>query len=156
MTENHGGWYYEMQTLGYNYRLTDFQAALANSQLKRAEAGLKRRNEIARKYNKAFAGCKIKTPYVAENVFHAYHLYIIQTEERKNLYDYLRENKIFSQVLYIPVHTMPYYKELGFKKGDYPVAENFYEKCLALPMFPSLTDEEQDWVIEKVMEFISK
>lgn len=154
LLEHHGGWYYEMQTLGYNYRLTDFQAALANSQLKRAKAGLQRRNEIAQKYNAAFRDSNIEAPKVVENVFHAYHLYVIRTKNRKELYDYLRENNIFSQVLYIPVHTMPYYQKLGFKKGDYPVAEQFYEGCLALPMFPTLTEEEQDWVIDKVLEFI--
>ena len=154
LIENHGGWYYEMQTLGYNYRITDFQAALGNSQLKRADAGLKRRNEIAKKYNQAFQNTSIKTPQSPENGYHAYHLYVIQVENRKELYDYLRENNIYSQILYIPVHTMPYYKKLGFKTGDYPVAEKYYEHCLALPMYPTLTEEEQDWVIEKVLEFI--
>ena len=154
LTENHGGWYYEMQTLGYNYRITDFQAALGNSQLKRADIGLNRRNEIAEKYNQAFQNTSIKTPQSPKNGYHAYHLYVIQIENRKELYDYLRENNIYSQILYIPVHTMPYYKKLGFKKGDYPVAEKYYEHCLALPMFPTLTEEEQNWIISKVLEFI--
>ena len=154
LIENHGGWYYEMQTLGYNYRITDFQAALGNSQLKRADTGLKRRNEIAEKYNKAFQNASIRTPQFPENGYHAYHLYVIQVENRKGLYNYLKENNIYSQILYIPVHTMPYYKKLGFKKGDYPVAEKYYEHCLALPMFPTLTKEEQDWVIEKVLCYI--
>ena len=83
-------------------------------------------------------------------------LYIIQLEQRKGLYDFLRENKIFAQVLYVPAHTMPYYRKFGWKKGDMPVAEDYYEHCLALPMFPSLTNEEQEYVIQKVLEFVNK
>ena len=155
LEKNDGGWYYEMQELGYNYRITEMQAALGISQLKRLDWSIERRNEIARKYDEAFAGTIVKTPFRAENITHAFHLYIIQVpaEERKGLYDFLRANKIFSQVLYIPAHTMPYYRQFGWKEGDMPVAEEYYKHCLALPMFPSLTDEEQDWVIAKVKEY---
>ena len=156
LTRHDGGWYYEMQELGYNYRITDFQAALGISQLKRLNWSIQRRQEIAERYNKAFMGTCIKTPVVASNVSHAYHLYIIQLEQRKGLYDFLRENEIFAQVLYVPVHTMPYYRKFGWKKGDMPVAEDYYEHCLALPMFPSLTNEEQEYVIQKVLEFVNK
>ena len=156
LQENHGGWYYEMQELGYNYRITEFQAALGISQLKRLDWSIERRNEIAKKYDAAFANTSILTPFRADNITHAFHLYIIQVDKRKELYDFLRLNNIFSQVLYIPAHTMPYYKQLGWKQGDMPVAEDYYSKCLALPMFPSLTEEEQEWVIENVLEFISK
>lgn len=156
LNENHGGWYYEMQELGYNYRITEFQAALGISQLKRLDWSISRRNEIAKKYDEAFAGTSIRTPFRAKNVLHAFHLYIIQVDNRKELYDYLRANNIFSQVLYIPAHTMPYYKQYGWKLGDMPIAEEYYSKCLALPMFPTLTDEEQSWVIGKVVEFIRK
>lgn len=156
LTQNDGGWYYEMQDLGYNYRITDFQAALGISQLKRLDWSIQRRNEIACMYDEAFKGTPIKTPYRAENITHAFHLYIIQVDadKRKGLYDYLRANKIFAQVLYIPAHTMPYYRQFGWKKGDMPNAEDYYSKCLALPMYPTLTDEEQDYVIKKVKEFI--
>lgn len=155
LEKNDGGWYYEMQELGYNYRITEMQAALGISQLKRLDWSIERRNEIARKYDEAFAGTIVKTPFRAENITHAFHLYIIQVpaEERKGLYDFLRSNKIFSQVLYIPAHTMPYYRQFGWKEGDMPVAEEYYKHCLALPMFPSLTDEELDWVIAKVKEY---
>ena len=156
LQENHGGWYYEMQELGYNYRITEFQAALGISQLKRLNWSIERRHEIAKKYDTAFADTSIRTPFRAENITHAFHLYIIQVEKRKELYDFLRQNNIFSQVLYIPAHTMPYYKQFGWKQGDMPVAEEYYSKCLALPMYPSLTEEEQDWVIAKVKEFICK
>lgn len=144
-----------MQELGYNYRMTDFQAALGISQLRRANAGLARRQQIAARYNAAFAEVKgIKTPFVAQGVYHAYHLYIIQVEDRKGVYDYLRANKIYAQVHYVPLHLMPYYRQLGWKEGDCPVAEEYYRHCLSLPMFPILTDEEQEYVIEKVMEFL--
>lgn len=156
LTQNDGGWYYEMQDLGYNYRITDFQAALGISQLKRLDWSIQRRNEIAQRYDEAFKGTSVKTPYRAENITHAFHLYIIQVDadKRKGLYDYLRANKIFAQVLYIPAHTMPYYKQLGWKAGDMPVAEEYYRHCLALPMYPTLTDEEQEYVIEKVKEYM--
>ncbi|MCT4614481.1 MAG: UDP-4-amino-4,6-dideoxy-N-acetyl-beta-L-altrosamine transaminase [Marinifilaceae bacterium] len=155
LEENHGGWYYEMHELGYNYRLSDIQAALGVSQLKKAEKNITIRNAIAQKYDKAFANhSKIKTPHRDDNIEHAFHLYIIQIENRKGLFDYLRVHNIFSQVLYIPAHYMPYYKKQGWKKGDFPIAEAYYEKCLALPMFPTLRDEEQEYVIEKVLEFL--
>jgi len=152
-TENHGGWYYEMHDLGFNYRLTDLQAALGISQLARAEEGLKRRREIAQRYNQAFSDSCIKVIYPKENFYHAYHLYVIQVANRLELYNYLRSKKIFSQVHYIPVHLMPYYKKLGWKKGDFPNAESYYEKCLSLPMYPTLSDEEQEFVIRTVLEF---
>lgn len=157
LEENHGGWYYEMQELGFNYRITDFQAALGISQLRRADAGLDRRQQIARTYNEAFAPISgIRTPYVAENIYHAYHLYIIQVADRLGLYNYLHENKIYAQVHYVPLHLMPYYRQLGNKKGDLPVVEAYYEHCLSLPMYPTLTDEEQQYVIEKVIEFVTQ
>lgn len=152
--ENHGGWYYEMQELGYNYRLTDFQAALGISQLHRAGEGLQRRKAIAKKYFEAFRNYPMITGQSGIIEGHAYHLYIIETENRKGLYEYLRQHNIFSQVHYIPIHLMPYYKTLGWKEGDLPVAENYYRKCLSLPMFPALTDEEQEFVIQKVFAFL--
>lgn len=155
LTENHGGWYYEMQELGFNYRITDFQAALGISQLKRANAGLKKRQEIAKKYTEAFSGLPgIKTPYISDNVHHAFHLYVIQVVDRLGLYNYLHDNNIYAQVHYVPLHLMPYYKQLGNNKGDLPVVEDYYEHCLSLPMFPTLTSEEQDYVIEKVLSFV--
>lgn len=151
LIENHGGWYYEMQELGYNYRLTDFQAALGTSQLKRANEGLDTRKKIAKKYDLAFAQAGIETlkPHADEG--HAYHLYIILVNNRKEVYDFLRSKNIFAQVHYIPVHTLPYYRSLGFKKGDLPEAEHYYERCLSIPMYPTLTEEEQDFVIQSIV-----
>lgn len=157
LTENHGGWYYEMQDLGYNYRIPDILAALGISQLSRADEMMQKRQEIAKRYDKAFRNTKVCFfQYSKDSFFHAYHLYVIQVEDRKGLYDYLRENNIFAQVHYIPVHTMPYYQSLGYKKGDFPNAENYYESCLSIPMYPTLTEEEQNFVIEKIIEFTEK
>ncbi len=153
LQENHGNWYYEMQTLGYNYRLPDLNCALGLSQLTRAEAGIEKRLQIAEKYNQALENSPFQLITVPEDKGHAYHLYIIQTDKRKELYDYLRVNGIYAQIHYIPVHTMPYYKNKGWKKGMLPNAEKYYEKCLSLPMFPSLTNEEQEFVIEHLNLF---
>lgn len=154
LQENHEGWYHEMQELGYNYRLSDIQAALGVSQLKRADAGLKKRKEIAQQYDKAFKNISgIQTP--TYNDGHAFHLYVIQVKDRLGLYNHLRRNNIFTQVHYIPAHTMPYYQALGHKKGDLPLAEKYYEHCLSLPMYPTLEKEEQSFVIEKIQQFIN-
>ncbi len=152
MHENHGGWYYEMQTLGYNYRLPDMNAALGISQLQQASHGIERRKSIAKKYDNAFAGTNITPLAPSNDVSHAYHLYVVKINNRKNVYDKLREKGIFAQVHYIPVHTLPYYQSLGFKKGDYPNAEAYYDLCLSLPMFPTLKDEEVDYVIKSLIE----
>ena len=155
--KNDGGWYYEMQDLGYNYRLTDFQAALGVSQLKRASSNLAKRQEIARRYNAAFAEIDgIRTPFLSPSAYHAYHLYVIQVADRLGLYNYLREHKIYAQVHYVPLHLMPYYSQFGYRKGDFPVVEDYYEHCLSLPMFPTLSEEEQQYVIKKVLEFVTK
>ena len=157
MDEYHGRWYYEMQELGYNYRMTEFQAALGISQLKRANEGLKRRQEIAQRYNEAFQNIKqIETPKVQIGFFHASHLYVIQVDERKYLYEQLQKQNIFPQIHYIPVHLMPYYKQFGWKHGDMPIAEDFYEHCLSLPMYPTLTCEEQDYVINCTLQSLKK
>jgi len=152
-----GGWYYEMQDLGFNYRLTDFQAALGVSQLTRADKGLVRRHEIARRYDDAFRNIpEIKTPYRAADIYHAFHLYIIQVPDRKGLYDFLHESGVYAQVHYVPLHLMPYYRQFGNKEGDLPVVEEYYRHCLSLPMFPTLTNEEQQYVIDKVIEFVTQ
>jgi UDP-4-amino-4,6-dideoxy-N-acetyl-beta-L-altrosamine transaminase len=148
-----GGWYYEMQDLGYNYRITDVQCALGTSQLKRAPQGLLRRNELADRYRRAFTGTSVRCQKVNDESYHAYHLFVIQIADRKGLYEHLRKHHIYAQVHYIPVHLMPYYQQLGWKAGDFPEAEKYYQHCLSLPMYPTLTNEEQDFVISKVLEF---
>ncbi|MFT6246484.1 MAG: UDP-4-amino-4,6-dideoxy-N-acetyl-beta-L-altrosamine transaminase [Salibacteraceae bacterium] len=153
MAENHGGWFYEMQELGFNYRLTDIQAALGISQLSRNDQSVVKRNEIALKYRDAFQG-KVKFQTSVDGAQNAYHLFVIEVDNRKKFYDILRENGIFSQIHYIPVHTLPYYQKIGYQEASLSNAEAYYEKCISLPMFPTLTSEEQDFVIEKVLQNI--
>ncbi len=155
-------WYYEMQELGFNYRLTDFQAALGMSQLDRAAEGIKRRHEIARKYVDAFKDVPEITdkngvePFGKIDEGHAYHLYVIEVEKRKELHTYLREKNIWAQIHYVPVHLMPYYRQFGWKEGDMPYAESYYKRCISLPIFPTLKVEEQDYVISCIKEFFGK
>ena len=143
----------EMQTLGYNYRLTDFQAALGLSQLKRADSGLERRKEIAEVYFEAF---KDKTFIKGQSGVvegHAYHLYVIEVEDRLGLYNHLRTRGIFAQIHYIPCHLMPYYQQYGWKEGDMPFSEAYYSKCISLPMYPTLWGSELEFVIETIINF---
>lgn len=149
------GWYMEMQALGFNYRLTDFQAALGTSQLKRAEEGLVKRIGIATLYNEAFKTKSFVKGQSGVVEGHAYHLYVIEVEDRLGLYNYLRENKIFAQIHYIPCHLMPYYKQFGWKEKDMPNAEEYYKNCISLPMYPTLTNDEQKFVIEKIISYYS-
>jgi len=148
---SHGGWYHEMQILGYNYRISDINCALGLSQLTRADAGIKRRRVIADYYNKHLSSSLV-TPYVAPGTSHAYHLYVVQTPRRKELYDFLREHKIFCQVHYLPVYRHPYWEKLGNWRPC-PEAEKFYDHCLSLPVYPSMTDAQLEYVVEKVNEF---
>lgn len=154
---NYPLWYMEMQELGYNYRITDFQAALGYSQLERADIGLKRRVEIAEKYYNAF---KDNLNIIGQSGIvegHAYHLYIIEVEDRLNLYNYLRQNLIYAQVHYFPIHLMPYYRN-NFSNYESKLlhSESYYERCLSLPMYPTLTHSEQDFIIEKILKFYEK
>jgi dTDP-4-amino-4,6-dideoxygalactose transaminase len=153
MQFNHGIWYYEMQELGYNYRMTDIQAALGISQLKRAKAGIERRREISAIYQKAFAGEKFVKHQIGSVDGHAFHLFVAEFENRDELIQHLRKNNIYAQVHYIPVHMMPYYRQFGWKEGDMPVAENYYKHCLSLPVYPTLSNEEQLFVIQTIKEF---
>lgn len=163
---NYPNWYMEMQILGYNYRITDFQAALGLSQLKRADEGLQRRREIASIYAEAFKNI----PQITDRNFeavnsspltanrshqngHAYHLYVLEVENRLGLYNYLREHQIFAQIHYIPTHLMPYYRQFGWKEGDIPKAESYYAKCISLPMYPTISDDELHYVIERIISF---
>ena len=153
MEENHGNWYYEMIELGFNYRLTDFQSALGITQLAKNEKGIERRNEISANYKKAFEG-KIKFQDLPAGNYNAHHLFIIEVEHRKELYDFLHSKGILAQIHYVPVHTMPYYKNIGYSEADLSNAETYYSRCISLPMYPTLSDKEQSYVINKILEFI--
>lgn len=162
LTKNPGPWYYEMQSLGFNYRMTDMQAALGYSQLQKLNFFKKRRREIVAVYNKAFAGMQhLKTPVEPENVSSCFHLYAVQIDfsalgkSRTQVMQELRDKGIGTQVHYIPVHTQPFYKNtFGCKEGDYPVAEKYYEQELSLPLYPGLSDEDVENVIKAVKEVV--
>lgn len=156
LSENHGSWYYEMHELGYNYRMTDIQAALGVQQLKKNDEWVKRRRELVQQYDSAFTEIVQLTPQQHPDINggYSYHLYIIQCEKRAELYQYLKENEVNTQVHYIPIHLQPYYKEkYGYGNGDFPVAEKYYDRALSLPLYPTLTDSEQEKVILLVKKF---
>ncbi|MFM1770999.1 MAG: UDP-4-amino-4,6-dideoxy-N-acetyl-beta-L-altrosamine transaminase [Bacteroidota bacterium] len=155
-SESFPGWYMEMHSLGFNYRLTDFQAALGISQLKRADEGLLQRKRIAGIYASAFENSEFIKSQSGLLEGHAYHLYVIEVNDRLGLYNYLRENKILAQVHYIPCHLMPYYRGLGWKEGDCSNAELYYRNCISLPMYSSLTADQQTYIIQKVKEYYKK
>jgi UDP-4-amino-4,6-dideoxy-N-acetyl-beta-L-altrosamine transaminase len=152
LQEDHGGWYYEMQELGYNYRLSDIHCALGLSQMPRAAANLSRRRELAKRYDELLTEeLPLIKPRLVEG--HAWHLYTIQAERRKELFDFLRSRQIYCQIHYIPVHYQPSYQELGWKKGDFPEMEAYYDRCLTLPLFPDLTNAQQEFVVDCIREF---
>ena len=160
--EAQGSWFYEMVDLGYNYRITDFQCALGMSQLQKLPRWLERRQEIARQYDEAFAGIKEIRPLAVEaEVRHAYHLYVIRVNkdgpgfDRKTFFQALRSRGIGVNVHYIPVHLHPFYqKRFGTGPGLCPVAESVYEQVLSLPMYPAMTDEDINMVINTVRSSI--
>jgi UDP-4-amino-4,6-dideoxy-N-acetyl-beta-L-altrosamine transaminase len=150
--KNEGPFYYEQQQLGFNYRLTDIQAALGISQLARLPDFITTRKGIAAQYDEALTDLPLILPYQQTNTQSAWHLYVIQliknvTITRKELICRLRDMGIFAQVHYIPIHLQPYYQGLGFKKGDFPVCEDYYQGTVSLPIFPDLTKQDQQTVI---------
>ncbi|MVN75386.1 UDP-4-amino-4,6-dideoxy-N-acetyl-beta-L-altrosamine transaminase [Hymenobacter sp. HMF4947] len=155
LRQDEGGWYMEMQELGYNYRISDILCALGSSQLARADEGLARRRALAAAYDAAFASLPGVGILAPGQPGHAYHLYVVLVENRRELYEFLRTKNILAQVHYVPVHRMPYYEKLGWRAGDFPHAEAYYARCLSLPLYPTLTDEEQAYVIDCVREFLA-
>jgi UDP-4-amino-4,6-dideoxy-N-acetyl-beta-L-altrosamine transaminase len=155
-----GAWYYQQIDLGYNYRLTDLQAALGVSQMARLDAFVARRHQLVARYHHGFADLPLILPYEAAEAFSAYHLYVIQlklneiSKTRTQVFNQLRAANILVNVHYIPVHTQPYYQQLGFKMGDFPQAEQYYQAAISLPLFPGLTEQEQDYVIHTVRQAI--
>jgi UDP-4-amino-4,6-dideoxy-N-acetyl-beta-L-altrosamine transaminase len=158
LSQNPGPWYYEMIDLGFNYRMTDIQAALGTNQLNKLDKFVDRRREIVAKYNEAFKGLRdCVIPYEEIGLFSAFHLYILQIDfdkigkTRKEFMEELKENSIGTQVHYIPVHLQPYYqKQYGYKAGDFPIAEAYYYKCLSLPLYPKMNNEDVDQVINAI------
>jgi UDP-4-amino-4,6-dideoxy-N-acetyl-beta-L-altrosamine transaminase len=156
--ECEGAWYYQQVDLGYNYRMTDIQAALGRSQLQRVDNFVARRRRLAERYNQAFRGLPLDTPWQAPGRSSAWHLYAIRLKSAKGrgeIFNRLHERGIQVNVHYIPVHLQPYYRWMGFKPGDFPNAEAYYENAISLPLFYGLSDADQDSVIEAVIEAVN-
>jgi len=161
MTEEaHGPWYYQQIDLGYNYRMTDIQAALGLSQMDRLGEFVTRRQGIAEKYNEELQGLPIVLPWQHPDTYSAYHLYVICLEEdkiaktHKQVFEELRQAGIGVNLHYIPVHTQPYYRHLGFNWGDFPVSEYYYSTAISIPMYSAMTDADQDYVIKTLKEVL--
>ena len=152
MTESQGPWYYQQIRLGFNYRMTEIQAALGMSQLQRLDAFVARRHELARRYDQSLADLPITTPWQHPDNYSSLHLYVIRlhlnkiSKSHRQVFEGLREEGIGVNLHYIPVHTQPYYQSMGFKVGDYPQAEQYYAETISLPMYQSLSDSQQDKV----------
>ncbi len=150
-------WFQEMQYLGFNYRMTDMQAALGMSQLSRVEEFIKRRREIAKQYNEFFARMdSVETIPEESNEFHSYHLYVIKVEDAKTrlrLFEHLESKGIFCQVHYIPIYWHPYYRESGYEKEMLSQVELFYDRILSLPIYPALTDDDIQFIQSSISDF---
>jgi UDP-4-amino-4,6-dideoxy-N-acetyl-beta-L-altrosamine transaminase len=154
--ETHGPWYYQQIELGFNYRMTDIQAALGLAQLRKVEKFVERRHYLAERYNEKLNDLPVTIPYQHPETESAWHLYVIRVEaaRRREIFERLRAEGILVNVHYIPVHTQPYYERVGFKTGDFPEAEAYYREALTLPLYYGLKEEEQDYVIGRLQEII--
>ena len=147
-------WLYEQISLGYNYRMNEIQAALGCEQLKRIDNFILKRHVLADRYNKKLSNLPFNLPTKIPDTYSSFHLYVISLSEnlkksmRLKIFKKMRKRGIEVNFHYIPVHLHPYYKNIGFKKGDYPVAENYYERAMSIPIFPSLSKENQNYIIE--------
>jgi UDP-4-amino-4,6-dideoxy-N-acetyl-beta-L-altrosamine transaminase len=155
-----GPWYYEQVELGFNYRITDIQAALGLSQLANIDAWLARRHELADRYDRELAALPLTLPRRLSDRFSALHLYVVRVRpdaplDRGALFTRLRESGVAPNVHYIPVHLQPDYAQFGFRRGDFPVSEAYYDSALTLPLFPGLTDEQQDTVIQALRRWLT-
>lgn len=160
--EPDGPWYYQQIDLGYNYRMTDLQAALGISQLKRLEEYVIRRHEIAQRYNRLLADLPVTLPYQHPDCYSSWHLYVIRLQldemltTHRAVFESLREKGIGVNLHYIPVHTQPWYQRMGFKVGDFPKAERYYTEAISLPIYPTITDEQQDQVVAAVRRAVMR
>lgn len=154
-----GPWYYEQQALGYNYRLTDLQCALGTAQMGKIDRFIQRRREIAARYTEALADSGLALPPTSPEVEPGWHLYVVRVPEakqRRPFFERLRELGLGVQVHYIPVYRHPYYRELGYREGLCPKAEDYYSRCISLPLYPKMTDDEVDASIETVLQAVDQ
>ena len=159
--EADGPWYYEQVALGYNFRMTDIQAALGASQLARLDEFLSQRRHLAQRYREALQGLPIRMQADRTGAKSSWHLFVINLDPartmltRRALYDAMLARGVAVNVHYIPVHTQPYYRELGFRAGQFPAAERYYERALSLPMYAALTEAQQDTVVNALRGALS-
>lgn len=156
-----GGWYYEQQMLGFNYRLTDVQAALGLSQLERLEANIERRNHLARRYDNALADVPLELPFVEPQNRSAFHLYVVRllgadAPTHRRAFDDLRQSGVGVNLHYLPVHLQPYYRSLGFQSGQFPEAEKHGATAITLPLYPTMTESQQDEVVGALREVLAR
>lgn len=158
--EMEGPWYYQQVDLGFNYRMTDMQAVLGVSQMTRLHSYIERRHEIAERYNRLLADLPLTLPWQHPDSYSAWHLYVIRLQldriktSHRAVFEAMRARDIMVNLHYIPVHTQPWYRKMGFRDGDFPQAEQYYREAISIPMHPNLTDAEQDFVVKVLREAI--
>ncbi len=162
MTEaSHGGWYYQQVDLGFNYRMTELQAALGVTQMQRLDEFVAARHVLSKRYNQMLSELPLVLPYQLENTYSGLHLFVIRLKldeislTHKQVFDALRENGIGVNLHYIPVHTQPYYQAMGFTEGEFPESERYYQEAISLPMFHGMTEEQQNTVVRVVTEILT-
>ena len=156
-----GSWYYQQVSLGFNYRMTDIQAALGASQMTRLEQYVAKRHRIAKNYNALLADLPITLPWQHPDSYSGLHLYVIRLQldkisrSHKEVFEYMRSKDIMVNLHYIPVHMQPYYEKMGFKQGDFPEAERYYSEAISIPMYPTLTEAQQQEVVAALREALA-
>ena len=155
-----GSWYYQQIALGYNYRMTDIQAALGLSQMNRLSEYVDRRQELAKRYNELLKDFPLKLPFQSDDCYSSFHLYVIRLDldeisvTHESVFESFRDNNIMVNLHYIPIHLQPFYQDMGFSEGDYPEAEKYYSEAISIPLHPSLSFEDQDLVVDLLRKFL--
>lgn len=159
--ESDGAWYYQQITLGCNYRMTDIQAALGASQMTRLDAFVARRRELAARYDELLRELPLVTPHVIEGANPSWHIYVVRMmldrigKTKQKIFEGMKAQGIVLNLHYIPVHRQPYYEKLGFRQGDFPASEKYYEEAFTLPLYYDLTNDEQDLVVDALCEVLT-